>query len=545
MYQIEIRHDELNRYRVITGRDSRIVEEKARVQRSVWAQQWAEKEERNKWLFSREKKKDEAVKRTAECHEITSQLENILTSCIESKNEVEWEKLKSYGVFDQVAPVKPIFPDFPLEPEFVLKLSFSERLIPFLRRRAEREAHLQLKAQQMRWEQECESLRQRAAVATASYDSRQRIWQTARDKFEDARLENNDAVDDLCARYNGGDPTAIEEYCDIVLSNSEYPDCFPRDWMTSFDSESAILVVEFRLPSLADMPTVKEVKYIASRDVLEEVRLKENFIRSLYDSVAYQVCLRTLHELFSADKIKVIKSIVFNGWVNYIDIANGQKTQACIITVQALAEQFREINLSAVDPKACFRSLKGIGSTKLHTMVPVQPVLKLNRTDHRFIASIDVVSRLEEGTNLAAIGWEEFEHLIRDIFEREFSNSGGEVKVTQASRDGGVDAIAFDPDPIRGGKIVIQAKRYTNTVGVSAVRDLYGTVVNEGATKGILVTTSNFGPDAYNFAKDKPLTLMDGNNLLFLLSKHGHQAHIDLVAAKKLGVSLLRSVSGQ
>jgi len=25
--------------------------------------------------------------------------------------------------------------------------------------------------------------------------------------------------------------------------------------------------------------------------------------------------------------------------------------------------------------------------------------------------------------------------------------------------------IAFDPDPIRGGKIVIQAKRYTNVVG--------------------------------------------------------------------------------
>jgi restriction system protein len=87
---------------------------------------------------------------------------------------------------------------------------------------------------------------------------------------------------------------------------------------------------------------------------------------------------------------------------------------------------------------------------------------------------------------------------------------------------------------------VIQAKRYTNPVGVSAVRDLYGTVVNEGATKGILVTTSNFGPDAYNFAKDKPLTLMDGNNLLFLLSKHGHRAYIDLQAAKKLGVSLLR-----
>ena len=63
-------------------------------------------------------------------------------------------------------------------------------------------------------------------------------------------------------------------------------------------------------------------------------------------------------------------------------------------------------------------------------------------------------------------------------------------------------------------------------------RDLYGTVVNEGATKGILVSTSDYGPDAYEFAKDKPLTLLSGCNLLHLLQKHGHRAKIDLREAK-------------
>ena len=130
--------------------------------------------------------------------------------------------------------------------------------------------------------------------------------------------------------------------------------------------------------------------------------------------------------------------------------------------------------------------------------------------------------------------WEDFEHLIREIFEKEFSAGGGEVKVTQASRDGGVDAVAFDPDPIRGGKIVIQAKRYAYTVGVSAVRDLYGTVMNEGASKGILVTTSDYGPDAYEFANGKPLTLLSGSNLLHLLARHGIGAHIDLNEARKI-----------
>ena len=150
------------------------------------------------------------------------------------------------------------------------------------------------------------------------------------------------------------------------------------------------------------------------------------------------------------------------------------------------------------------------------------------------MSSYDVVDGVEETDNLAAMDWQDFENLIREIFEKEFVTSGGEVKITQASRDGGVDAIAFDPDPIRGGKIVIQAKRYTNVVGVSAVRDLYGTTVNEGATKGILVTTAEYGPDAYEFAKGKPLTLLNGGNLLHLLEKHGHKAKIDLIEAKKI-----------
>ena len=158
--------------------------------------------------------------------------------------------------------------------------------------------------------------------------------------------------------------------------------------------------------------------------------------------------------------------------------------------------------------------------------------MQITRTDKRFIEGYAVANQLDESTNLAAMDWEDFEHLIREVFEKEFATSGGEVKVTQASKDGGVDAIAFDPDPIRGGKIVIQAKRYTNTVNVSAVRDLYGTIMNEGATKGILVSTANYGPDAYEFAKGKPITLINGSNLLYLLEKHGHHAKIDLREAK-------------
>jgi hypothetical protein len=78
------------------------------------------------------------------------------------------------------------------------------------------------------------------------------------------------------------------------------------------------------------------------------------------------------------------------------------------------------------------------------------------------------------------------------------------------------------------------AKRYTKPVDVAAVRDLYGTVMNEGANRGSLITTSSYGPDAYEFAKNKPLSLVDGPNLLLMLQRHGKKFRLDLAEARRL-----------
>lgn len=152
---------------------------------------------------------------------------------------------------------------------------------------------------------------------------------------------------------------------------------------------------------------------------------------------------------------------------------------------------------------------------------------------NRIVASRDVTSQLHEASNLAAMPWEDFERLVGQIFEWLFAADGAEVKVTRASRDRGVDGIMFDPDPIRGGKYVLQAKRYTHTVDVAVVRDLYGTVINEGANRRVLLTTASYGPDAYEFAKEKPISLIDGPNLLPLLKKHGRIYRIDLEEARR------------
>lgn len=348
------------------------------------------------------------------------------------------------------------------------------------------------------------------------------------------QINHQESLALMKAGYESLEPEAVKLYCGLVLQFSNLPDDFARVFDLEFIPETNILIVDHALPAPDKLSRVKEVKFVESRQEFVEVSLSEREFDEIYDDALYQTCLRTIHELFHADTVNALGAIVFNGWIESVDKATGNDTKGCVLSVQAKKEEFQKINLARVDPKACFKALRGIGSSTLHSLTPIAPVLKINRDDKRFVASYEVAGQLDERVNLAAMDWEDFEHLIREIFEKEFSTTGGEVKVTQASRDGGVDAVVFDPDPIRGGKTIIQAKRYTNTVGVAAVRELYGTVLNEGAMKGILVTTADYGPDAYEFAKGKPLVLLNGANLLHLLEKHGHKAKIDIKEAKRI-----------
>ena len=359
-------------------------------------------------------------------------------------------------------------------------------------------------------------------------------WENKKKEFLLEQEILNKEIKATKENYSKCDPDAIHHFSNIVLSNSNYHDEFPQEFELEYNPENKILIIDYQLPSLEDIPTLKEVKYIQSRDEFTEKHITKTQLNRLYDKIIYQITLRTIHELYEAHQEDVLEAIVVNGLVNSIDPSTGQETNACVLSIQAKKEDFEEINLAMVEPKACFKKLRGVGSSKLHSLTPIPPIVKMDRDDSRFTDSYAVVDGLDEGYNLAAMDWEDFEHLIREVFERAFAETGGEVKVTQASRDGGIDAVIFDPDPLRGGKMVVQAKRYTNVVGVSAVRDLYGTLLNEGAMKGILVTTSDYGPDAYKFAADKPIQLLNGNNLLHLLEQYGYKARINLQEAKEV-----------
>lgn len=319
------------------------------------------------------------------------------------------------------------------------------------------------------------------------------------------------------AQYTEGRTTGVETW----LAR-----CLEHDGIKAachYDESSAQLIVDVDLPPYSDIPHATSFKVSKSPVRTVAVARPDAERRALYTSLIASVGLKAIHTVFVDDTQMHVSAVVLNGYLESVDPSTGNLVRPCLVTVRTDREQFEAFDLTRVDPVACLRRLNASISRDPRELSPVRPIVSYDMFDRRFIEEDDVLSAIDSRTNLMELTPSEFESLITNLFSR----MGLETRLTQASSDGGVDCVAFDMRPVIGGKVVIQAKRYSGTVGVSAVRDLYGTVLNEGANKGVLVCTSGYGPGAYRFAANKPLELLSGSNLLALLAEHaGVEARI-------------------
>lgn len=572
MWYRDISHEGLNKYRRVKGSTRDEVNAKAEAQLAQWDEAWNRRLQAFQRKAERELTVEVAMQATTRASEVILAIEGVLHQALGNEWGAAWwsERRKPPPIFAAPMPEQPDLQPSPIEPQtedqqYRPALGVVDRFSAARRQKRLEEAKAKFAADHESWEKECRTVSEINCQAMNEYERDLQRWRRDRDDFNAARLSRTWEVQQEYERYCAGEPAAVaavfvaimlaarlpvpfDDEIAVAPSYLEYTLTAPLFLRDQADRDSGFvacadaeyvpatrtLVVDYGLPRVQHMPGVEEFRPKASDSTIKVIPLKDARRREMYDRYIYNLVLLLLHEIFASDTAMVIDSVAFNGWVEFTDPRTGKDAQACILSLSVAHDAFVAIDLARVAPAECFKSLKGLGSPKLHTMVPIAPVQTISREDKRFVPSREVIDRVDEGSNLATMDWEDFEHFIRELFEKEFSVDGGEVRITQASRDRGVDAIAFDPDPVRGGKIVIQAKRYSMTVGVEAVRDLYGTTINEGAMKGILVTTSDFGPDAHEFARNKPLTLLNGNHLLHLLAKHGHKARIDLDEARRL-----------
>ncbi len=557
MYEITIQHPGLHAYRVVKGHTPAEADLKAKLQLAKWEDQWQRvirqrtvQQSKLHAATLKDQAKMMAEAQNEEAEAAVAAMDKILVDGVRAARPLDWETLKQsvrYGLPPPVSPQLLAFLDEPVRSRVDVRIPFFLGLIPGYRAKklsgaVAREEDRYQRAHAL-WRTQKVGIEESNKKLHAEYQAALRKYQADKQLYEQQAGTHNENIGSQRSLYFAKQPDAIVDFCQLILERSQYPDSFPSNFQLAYLPDTFTIIVDYALPDVDALPCVRGYKFVSTKDEIVALPVAESWRNKTFDSVLFQITLRTLYELACADVADAIDLIVFNGWITSVDKAVGKETTACIMSIQAKKVEILDINMEQVDAKVCFKKLKGVSASKLINLSPIRPILQLNRQDSRFIPSHNVVDTLDESANLAAMDWEDFEHLIREVFEKEFSTDGSEVKITQASRDGGVDAVVFDPDPIRGGKIVIQAKRYTNTVSVSAVRDLYGTIMNEGANKGILVSTADYGPDAYEFAKGKPITLLNGNELLYLLQKHGHKARINLIEARMLAAEQAKAAS--
>jgi HJR/Mrr/RecB family endonuclease len=99
---------------------------------------------------------------------------------------------------------------------------------------------------------------------------------------------------------------------------------------------------------------------------------------------------------------------------------------------------------------------------------------------------------------LHSFSWRTFEKLLADILE----SFGYEIELQRGTKDGGVDLFAIKrSDPLGPQRFLLQAKRWSNKVGIDPVRQLAFLHSHYRVTKACLATTSTFTRGAWEIAQ--------------------------------------------
>ena len=121
-------------------------------------------------------------------------------------------------------------------------------------------------------------------------------------------------------------------------------------------------------------------------------------------------------------------------------------------------------------------------------------------------------------STLLALSPVAFERLAQRLLRESGFTS---AKVTGRSGDGGIDGLGVYQLSLLTFPVFFQCKRYSGSVGPSAVRDFRGAMAGRG-DKGLLITTGTFTSDARAEAKRDgapPIDLIDGDRLCDLLKE--------------------------
>jgi restriction system protein len=184
--------------------------------------------------------------------------------------------------------------------------------------------------------------------------------------------ERNDKIDAFIANLGYGDVEAIQEYVSIVLASSVYPAHFPVEHEFEFHASSAELRLKVLVPSPDCLPTIKAYKYNKAKDAITTTNLSQKACKDQYASAVHQVTLRSLHEVFEADRRGLIQTISLEVGTKTNDPATGLTSFIVFVATAAERDAFMALDLSNVVPAATLDHLGASMSKNPFGLLPAK-----------------------------------------------------------------------------------------------------------------------------------------------------------------------------
>lgn len=174
---------------------------------------------------------------------------------------------------------------------------------------------------------------------------------------------------------------------------------------------------------------------------------------------------------------------------------------------------------------ATYLFTKSIGTTILVTFITIGLIIvfTINRVLNR--------RRILRNSGIAEIDKMDgihFEYYLKELF----INQGYKVEVTSASGDFGADLILKKDN----NKIVVQAKRFSKSVGVKAIQEVKASQNYYNANESWVVTNNYFTAPAEKLASSNNVILVDREELIKLITSMNPSA-IPSVSNTKLEVA--------
>ncbi len=333
MWEIRIQHAGLNAFRLVKGVTREDAELKAQLQSSVWDERWARQQKVRANQIQRENRaisivenKALAASLTSEAKERIASVENLLRVSLGRGRYFDWDVLKdrtafSHALIPKAEIISP--PPRPEESTFKPILTFLDKIFPSRRIKKEAESQAAFEAEFAKWQEKYEYIENLNSAARANEAKLAAEVVQAKILHGIKMASQHAAIEGTKIAFTERNPSEVEYFFSEVLARSTYPETFPDERSLQYDPLTSSLVVDYELPNVSAFPTHREVKFIASRNELQEVPVTETWLKKVYDDALYQITLRTIHEIFEHDSLQFVKAVCFNGWVRSIAKATG------------------------------------------------------------------------------------------------------------------------------------------------------------------------------------------------------------------------------